>query len=61
MGATTWEELENYIKPFVKSWLIERGKHRATDEAMKAAARRDVPIFFFEGLTLLPQMDGLKL
>jgi site-specific recombinase XerD len=38
-GATTWEGLGNYVEPFVKAWLIERGKHRTTDEAMKAAAR----------------------
>lgn len=38
-GATMWEELPNYVEPFINSWLKKRGKDHATEESTKGAVR----------------------
>jgi len=38
-GATIWEELPNYVEPFVNTRLKKRGKSRATEESTKRAVR----------------------
>ena len=38
-GATIWEELPNYVEPFVNTWLKKRGKGHATKESTKGAVR----------------------